>query len=86
MTTGYKSVSRNSPSQMKSALESQPLSVSIEADKSVFQLYKSGVIDSKGCGTKLDHGVLEVGYGSQDGQDYRKVKNSGGGTGGMVAG
>ena len=47
---------------------------------STFQLYKSGVLDKKGCGTKLDHGVLLVGYGHQPGilpiskgKDYWKV-------------
>ena len=41
-----------------------------------FQLYKGGVL-SKTCGTKLDHGVLVVGYGTEDGKDYWLVKPSG---------
>jgi C1A family cysteine protease len=69
--TGYKSVTR-SASGLTSALQQSPVSVAIQADQSVFQLYKSGVITS-GCGTSLDHGVLAVGVNS-DGSI--KVKNS----------
>merc|ERR1711881_776634 len=61
------------------ALNKNPVSIAIEADKSAFQLYKSGVL-SKTCGTRLDHGVLAVGYGTVDGKDYWKVKNSWGTT------
>jgi len=72
----YLAVTPNTPSQMKSALTTQPLAVSIEADKMVFQTYKTGVLNSTKCGTSLDHAVLAVGYGTEAGQDYWLVKNS----------
>ena len=62
--------------QLTLAVSIQPVSVSIEADTKSFQLYKSGVYTDAKCGTKLDHGVLVVGYGNLNGQDYWIVKNS----------
>ena len=61
---------------MKAAVVQQPVSVSIEADKAVFQQYTSGVFDSTACGTNTDHATLVVGYGTENGQDYYLVKNS----------
>ncbi len=58
-----------------SAVAQQPVSVAIEADHTIFQLYKSGVLSGI-CGTTLDHGVLVVGYGTEDSKDYWLVKNS----------
>ena len=61
---------------LKTAVRLGPVSVAIEADTKIFQLYKSGVLTSDTCGTSLDHGVLIVGYGSEDGEKYWLVKNS----------
>merc|ERR1719428_2493068 len=57
------------------AVMQQPVSIAIEADQSSFQMYGGGVLTKK-CGSKLDHGVLLVGYGTDAGTDYWKVKNS----------
>merc|ERR1712125_231805 len=71
-----KQITAKSSSALMSSIETGPTSVAIEADKSVFQTYKSGILNSEACGTKLDHGVLAVGYGTENGQNYYLVKNS----------
>lgn len=73
-------VKPNDQISLKAAVAQQPIAVAIEADTRYFQSYSSGILTSPECGTSLDHGVLAVGYGTENGQDYWLVKNSWGTT------
>lgn len=64
--SGYSDVPGNNADALKNALKLGPVSVAVEADQTAFQYYTSGVVTS-GCGTALDHGILAVGYGTQNG-------------------
>ena len=70
--SGYEEVPSYDGAALKQAVSKAPVSVAVEADSAVFQMYKTGVVDSTACGTSLNHGVLAVGYTA----DYWIVKNS----------
>ncbi|XP_065190552.1 procathepsin L-like [Sycon ciliatum] len=77
--TSYKDVlPRKSESSLQEAVATiGPVSVAIDASSTYFRYYKHGVlIDHKCSSTRLDHGVLAVGYGVEEEQDYWLVKNS----------
>ncbi|PWA65039.1 hypothetical protein CTI12_AA339080 [Artemisia annua] len=71
----YEDVPVNDEAALKNAAANQPITVAIEGGGRDFQFYTSGVFTGS-CGTQLDHGVVVVGYGTEEGKDYWIVRNS----------
>ncbi|KDO33340.1 hypothetical protein SPRG_02147 [Saprolegnia parasitica CBS 223.65] len=70
-----KSVNIQGEGALQTALDKQPVTVVVEAGNNVWRNYKSGVVQS--CpGAQSDHAVLAVGYGTKDGVQHFKIKNS----------
>ncbi|MCL4142289.1 UNVERIFIED_CONTAM: hypothetical protein GTU68_055284 [Idotea baltica] len=82
---GYVDIKQGSEDDLKKAVALVgPISVAIDASSNEFMAYKSGIFTTEDCSpVDLDHGVLLVGYGTDEGKDYWLVKNSWGTSWGM---
>jgi len=78
--SGYVVVdSGNEMALIESLKTNGPHYVAIDASHDDFSFYASGVYSNPACKSDnddLDHAVLAVGYGTQDGKDYWLIKNS----------
>ncbi|MFS7951892.1 putative peptidase C1A, papain, patatin-like phospholipase domain-containing protein [Helianthus anomalus] len=72
---GYEGVPANDEQSLRKAVANEPIFASIEAGSRDFQFYSSGIFTGK-CGTDLDHSVVVIGYGNDDGKDYWLVRNT----------
>ena len=76
--SNYSDIIKNNEEILKYAVQHQPISLAIQANKRSFQMYKSGIYSDPYCGFELDHGVLLIGYGYDKtyDMDYWIIKNS----------
>ncbi|CAF1457313.1 unnamed protein product [Rotaria sordida] len=83
--TGYVDITPQNEDDLQLAIATiGPISVAIDASHESFQFYTSGVYNESACSsTKLDHGVLVVGYDTTSSGDYYIIKNSWGTSWGM---
>ena len=94
----YITVNHQSDAALMTALTVGPVSIAIEADTRSFQLYNGKIYsDFEGCNANsktkgdnsqpnIDHAVVLVGYGTENGQDYYILRNSWGTTWGDISG
>lgn len=78
----YADVPENDEAKLLQAVVTQPVSVGICGSERAFQYYSKGIFTGP-CSKNLDHAVLIVGYGSENGVDYWILKNSWGTSWGM---
>ena len=71
-STSVHSVTKNSVSQLKAAIQNGPTAVAVQANTTPFGHYSGGIINTSACGTNTDHAIVAVGYA----ENYYIVRNS----------
>lgn len=77
-TTGRVNIPKGNEELLKDALATKgPIAIALDASRPSLLFYSSGVYEDPACDPEnLDHAVLLVGYGTEDGKDYWLIKNS----------
>ena len=66
--SGIKLVPKHNANALINALQEGPVSVAVDASSIAFRFYASGVVTSHTCGKKINHNMLAVGYGIENGE------------------
>lgn len=76
--TGYVDLPKGNEKSLQEAVAFiGPISGAVDASHIGFQMYKSGVYDDQHCSsTIVDHSLVVVGYGVENGKEYYNCKNS----------
>jgi len=73
----YGKVARKAQSIRDSIYAKGPNNVAVAAGNQVFMYYDGGIITAdEGCPVAIDHAIVAVGYGTENGTDYLIVRNS----------
>jgi len=73
--TGHVQLPRTEDALKVAIAEVGPIAVGIHGTLDTLKFYSSGVYDDPRCSSAINHAVLVVGYGTDDGKDYWLIKN-----------
>jgi len=74
--TGYKRVAKTEDALKAAVHEVGPIAVGIDGQRPTLKFYSGGIYDDPTCSKdSINHAVLVIGYGTEDGKDYWLVKN-----------
>ena len=74
---GGKAVPEGDEMALAAAVATEPVMVMVDASRTTFHFYSGGIYFDPSCSsTKLDHAMLVVGYGEENGRAYWICKNS----------
>jgi len=70
------SVAARDENALANALQKGPIAITLNGENNEFYNYRGGIYNNPACSTQINHAVLLVGYGQQNGQEYWVIKNS----------
>lgn len=76
VVNGYRTIPVGNETALFEALLKGPVSVAVQANLPSFLFYQKGIYSDARCTGRLDHAMLLVGAGSENGVPFWKVKNS----------